>query len=259
MLSLSAWARRERALFQHLITVVEGLTLARQLGFKLIGQLVVQLGLALFQAQPLQLIVDAADVPFCRSSACSETVGPRQHPLQGRMQVLGQRLAILFHPDDVAVEVAVSGTLYHGQLGRQALGLDVGLQHPAKVQVDELAVAGLDQIAGQQLALFPYQRQAGGPQPLYRHQLAVVDFTDQHALVALGVFQLPLIDGMGPEVDQTTPADQQQQTQYRYQTQADGAAGHPDPGGPDLNHLPIVDSSVLSEQPITEAVFSRNR
>ena len=28
---------------------------------------------------------------------------------------------------------------------------------------------------------------------------------------------------MGPEIDQTTPANQQQQTQYGHQTQADGA------------------------------------
>ena len=54
----------EELFLQHLVTVVEGLTLARQLGFKLIGQLVIQLGLALFQAQALQLIVDAADGPF---------------------------------------------------------------------------------------------------------------------------------------------------------------------------------------------------
>ena len=54
----------EELFLQHLVTVVERLTLARQLGFKLIGQLVIQLGLALFQAQALQLIVDAADGPF---------------------------------------------------------------------------------------------------------------------------------------------------------------------------------------------------
>ena len=251
----------EELLLQHLITIVESLTLARQLGFKLIGQLVVQLGLALFQAQPLQLIVDAADVPFLQIVGLfGEAVGPRQHPLQGRMQIRGELAAILFHRDDIAVEVAVGGTLHHGQLRRQALGLDVGLQHPAEVQVDKLAVAGLDQIAGQQLALLPCQRQAGGPQPLDRHQLAVVDFADQHALVALGVFQLPLIDGVGPEVDQTTPADQQQQTQYRYQTQADGAAGHPDPGGPrfkPLTHCRFLDPYRAAHH--RELYFSRNR
>ncbi len=45
-------------LFQYLIAVVECLALFDQLGFKLIGQLIIELGLALFETQLLQLVVD---------------------------------------------------------------------------------------------------------------------------------------------------------------------------------------------------------
>ncbi|MNX33110.1 hypothetical protein D3C86_633330 [compost metagenome] len=226
-------AQGEELLFQHQIAIVQGLALRGEIRLERVGQLPFQLRLALFQTQSLQLVVDAADVSLLQIvGLLRQGVGTSQYPLQGRMQICRQLFAILFHRGDVTVEVAVGGTLHHGELGRLALGLDVGLQHPAKIEVDELTVAGLDQITGQQLALFPLQRLARGAQPLHRYHLAVVDLADQHALVAAGVFKLPLIDGVRPEVDQTTPADQQQQTQYGYQTQADGAACHPDPGGP---------------------------
>ena len=171
------------------------------------------------------------------------------------MQIRGQLLAIFLHRGDVTIEVAVGGAFHHGELRRLGARFDIGLQHPAKIEVHELPVAGLDQITGNLFAILPFQRLACGAQALHRHQLPVVDLANQDALVAACIFKLPLIDGMGPEIDQTTPANQQQQTQYGHQTQADGAPRHPDPGGPRFK--PLTHCRFLS--PYRELYFSRNR
>ena len=179
------------------------------------------------------MVVDGANGAFLQLVGLfRQTVASSQHPLEHFVQILLMHDAIFLGLYHIAIEVAVGSTLYHCHLDRKSLRLDISLQNPAKIEVNELAVAGLDQITGQHLTFFTCQWQSCGSQAFNRHQLTVIDFTNQHTLVTAGVFQLPLIDRVGPEVDQTTPADQQQQTQYRYQAQADGTAGHPDPGGP---------------------------
>ena len=137
-------------------------------------------------------------------------------------------LARLQHLLQITIEVTIGGTLQDDELSRRRTGDDVSFQYPTEIQRYKLTVPRLDQVTLQHLALFALELEPSGPQTSRRYQFAVMQLANQ--LVSLAVIvDLPLVDGVGPEVDQTTPANQHQQANHSNQTQTDGTTCHPDP------------------------------
>ncbi|MDR6356240.1 hypothetical protein Q3H58_002911 [Pseudomonas psychrotolerans] len=193
----------------------------------------VQLQGAALQAQALQVMVDAADVVlFQPFQALAQGLGALQPALEfGQGRSAGGDLPSVFaHRHDIAVEVAPATALQHQHLGRGTAILQPVADQPDEVAARQVAVAHLEQFAGQGLASVRRQRQPGAAQPLHGYRFGLHHLT-QHQPFRQARRGIARLHHLGrPEVRQATHGDDADQPQGHEHGQGHGAGAEPDAG-----------------------------